>query len=560
MRRPAVHGAGQRLAVKVASLVAAFAPTAPGFGCPPLDLDAQTVARARQLARHIATEVQQRLADQSTLAIERTTLRLFGVTGATADGEPLANRLVADLHKAGLLAGGVARPFCRALAATGLDVQALAQAVAHGRVDLRAHAGALTPQAQAVGAQLAQRGVVRILARRHERTALIAQLGQGVQPLKYVIVASGNIHEDVVQARVAARQGADVIAVIRSTGQSLLDYVPEGETTEGFGGTFATQANFALMRRALDDVGAELGRYIRLCNYASGLCMPEIAAMGALERLDMMLNDALYGILFRDINMQRTLCDQRVSRRISALAGLIINTGEDNYLTTADAVDAAHTVVASMLINEALARQAGLQTDQLGLGHAMEIDPLRPDALLLEIAHAALIRHLFPGAPLKYMPPTKHMTGNIWRGHVQDALFNLVGVLTGQGIQLLGMMTEAMHTPHIHDRYLALESAQLVFGGAMGLGQELRVEPGGKLEARARQVLAEAVVLLDEIAREGLMTGLARGHFADIARSPTGGRGLDGVFVKDASYWDPTADAITQALIAHGQLPTETLP
>lgn len=64
------------------------------------------------------------------------------------------------------------------------------------------------------------------------------------------------------------------------------------------------------MRKALDDVGKELGRYIRLCNYCSGLCMPEIAAMGALERLDVMLNDVSYGILFRDINMQRTLCDQ----------------------------------------------------------------------------------------------------------------------------------------------------------------------------------------------------------------------------------------------------------
>ena len=29
------------------------------------------------------------------------------------------------------------------------------------------------------------------------------------------------------------------------------------------------------------------------------MCMPEIAAMGALERLDVMLNDAIYGILFR---------------------------------------------------------------------------------------------------------------------------------------------------------------------------------------------------------------------------------------------------------------------
>ena len=535
-------------------LVATFAPTPPGFGCPPLELDGATVARARTLAQQIAVDVQERLQNQSTVAIERTVLRLFGVTGATADGEPLANRVVAQLQAAGLLTQGVAQPFCQALVATGLDAQSLAQAVADGRVDLRAYVGERTAAAQQAGDSLAAGGVARIEARRKERQQLIGQLGQGVQPLKYVIVASGNIYEDVIQARVAARQGADVIAVIRSTGQSLLDYVPEGETTEGFGGTFATQANFALMRRALDEVGAEVGRYIRLCNYASGLCMPEIAAMGALERLDMMLNDALYGILFRDINMQRTLCDQRVSRRLSALSGIIINTGEDNYLTTADAVDAAHTVVASTLINEALARLAGLQTAQLGLGHAMEIDPLRPDALLLEIAHAALIRHLFPGAPLKYMPPTKHMTGNIWRGHVQDALFNFVGVLTGQGIQLLGMMTEAMHTPHIHDRYLALESAQLVFAGAMGLGSELRVEPGGKLEARARHVLDEALVLLDEIAQEGLMTSLSRGHFAEIARSPTGGRGLDGVFAKSTTYWDPTADAITAALIAHGQL------
>jgi beta-lysine 5,6-aminomutase alpha subunit len=37
---------------------------------------------------------------------------------------------------------------------------------------------------------------------------------------------------------------------------------------------------------------------IPLTNYCSGLCMPEIAAMGASERLEMMLNDALYGIIF----------------------------------------------------------------------------------------------------------------------------------------------------------------------------------------------------------------------------------------------------------------------
>jgi len=67
--------------------------------------------------------------------------------------------------------------------------------------------------------------------------------------------------------------------------------------------------------------------------------------------------------------------DQRYSRQIHARAGIIINTGEDNYLTTADAVEAAHTVTVSQLMNEYFAKEAGLRDWQLGLGHAFEINP-----------------------------------------------------------------------------------------------------------------------------------------------------------------------------------------
>ena len=71
-----------------------------------------------------------------------------------------------------------------------------------------------------------------------------------------------------------------------------------------------------------------------------------------------MLNDSMYGILFRDINPIRTFVDQRFSRQVHARAGIIINTGEDNYLTTADAVDAAHTVLGEAVT---LLRQIGGQ-------------------------------------------------------------------------------------------------------------------------------------------------------------------------------------------------------
>lgn len=217
------------------------------------------------------------------------------------------------------------------------------------------------------------------------------------------------------------------------------------------------------MRAALDEVGEEQHRYIRLCNYCSGLCMPEIAAMGALERLDVMLNDALYGILFRDINMQRTIVDQYFSRVINGYAGVIINTGEDNYLTTDDAITAAHTVLASQFLNEAFAKDAGMREEQMGLGHAFEMDPAVENTFLYELAQAQMAREIFPNAPLKYMPPTKFMTGNIFRGHIQDALFNMVTILTNQRLCLLGMMTEAIHTPFMSDRALSIENAQYIF-------------------------------------------------------------------------------------------------
>jgi beta-lysine 5,6-aminomutase alpha subunit len=379
----------------------------------------------------------------------------------------------------------------------------------------------------------------RILKNVEQRNTLIEKLGEGAKPYIYVIVATGNIFEDVIQAQAAARQGADIIAVIRTTGQSLLDYVPFGATTEGFGGTFATQENFRIMRKALDEIGEEVGRYIRLCNYCSGLCMPEIAAMGAIERLDVMLNDALYGILFRDINPQRTFIDQYFSRIINGFAGVIINTGEDNYLTTADAYEEAHTVLASDLINEQLALLAGIPEEQMGLGHAFEMEPDLENGFLYELAQAQMTREIFPKAPLKYMPPTKFMTGNIFKGHLQDALFNMISIWTKQGIQLLGMPTEAIHTPFMSDRFLAIENAKYIFNNMAAIGEEVEFKKGGIICKRAQLVLDEAIKLLKEIKQEGLFTTLEKGNFGNIKRPKTRGKGLQGVALKSIHYFNP---------------------
>ncbi|HNY44072.1 MAG: lysine 5,6-aminomutase subunit alpha [Bacteroidota bacterium] len=504
-----------------------------------LGLDQKKIESARQIAKNIADEVQDFVNQYTTVAVERSLCRLLGIDGVNSNDIPLPNVVIDQIQENKSLSEGILFFLGNAILETGLNPQQIAEKIANEdfnicKLPIRDKASiekAIMPYVNA--------SVEKIKKNVAIRNEYLSRLGEGSKPYIYVIVATGNIYEDAIQAQAAARQGADIIAVIRTTGQSLLDYVPYGATTEGFGGTFATQENFKIMRAALDEVGEEVGRYIRLCNYCSGLCMPEIAAMGAIERLDVMLNDALYGILFRDINQQRTIVDQYFSRVINGFAGVIINTGEDNYLTTADAYEQAHTVLASDLINEQLALLAGMPEEQMGLGHAFEMDPEMENGFLYELAQAQMTREIFPKAPLKYMPPTKFMTGNIFKGHIQNALFNVVSIWTQQGIQLLGMLTEAIHTPFISDRYLAIENAKYVFNNLKNIGDEVEFKENGIIQKRAQEVLNNAHALLSEIDKVGLFDALEKGLFADTKRSKTGGKGLAGVVQKSENYFNP---------------------
>jgi beta-lysine 5,6-aminomutase alpha subunit len=507
-----------------------------------LGLDFKRVECARRISASIASEVQAFVDGYTTVAVERTLCRLVGIDGIDKQQVPLPNVVTDRLKEAGVLSEGVLFYISNALVSTGLTPQQIAERISEESLDIAKIPVASKEERDNALNPYIESSIDVIKGKRERRERYIKTIGEGDKPYLYVIVATGNIYEDVIQAEAAARQGADIIAVIRTTGQSLLDYVPYGATTEGFGGTYATQENFRIMRSALDKTGEEIGRYIRLCNYCSGLCMPEIAVMGAFEGLDVMLNDALYGILFRDINMQRTLIDQYFSRIINGFAGIIINTGEDNYLTTADAYHQAHTVLASDLINEQLAILAGLPQEQMGLGHAFEMDPDLENGFLNELAQAQMTREIFPSAPLKYMPPTKFMTGNIFRGHIQDALFNIIGIWTKQGIQLLGMPTEAIHTPFMSDRYLSIENARYIFNNMKNLSDEIEFKTSGVIRKRAAFVLEEAISLLENIDRQGLFAALEQGIFADVKRPRNGGKGLEGVVYKGKNYTNPYID------------------
>jgi beta-lysine 5,6-aminomutase alpha subunit len=141
------------------------------------------------------------------------------------------------------------------------------------------------------------------------------------------------------------------------------------------------------------------------------------------------------------------------------------------------------------------------------------------------------------------------MTGDVFRGYLLDGFFNLAGALTGQGILLVGMMTEAVVTPWLSDRDLALQNVRYVMNAAGNLHEDFVPRPDGFIVQRAHRVLAESIDLLERIAdhEHGLLDAIADGTFGLMRRPADAGRGLEGVARKSAAYYNPA----TEILEAH---------
>ncbi|HEX7290677.1 MAG TPA: lysine 5,6-aminomutase subunit alpha, partial [Conexibacter sp.] len=238
-----------------------------------LRLDAGLVRSCRAAAARVAAQVAEATAGRSTVAVERTVTRMLGVDGVDPHDVPLPNALVDHVADFGGLDRGVAAWVGNAMVQTDRSAPEVAAAVGDGELSLHdlpwAEREAI--ERAVAGAHRATMSAMR--ARCAERDALREQLGEQPRPHRYVLTATGNVYEDRDHALAVAEAGGDIIAVIRSTAQSLLDYVPHGATTEGYGGTYATQENFRIMREALDEESQKLGRYVQLTNYSSGLCM-----------------------------------------------------------------------------------------------------------------------------------------------------------------------------------------------------------------------------------------------------------------------------------------------
>src|SRR5262245_20536773 len=105
-----------------------------------LSLDAAQVARCRKLAEEIARPVGEMISRHTTVGLERTVLRLLGVSGAVRqrDGSwfPEVNATVEGLRREGALAHGALHWFANGMIQKKMSASELGAAVAAGNVAL----------------------------------------------------------------------------------------------------------------------------------------------------------------------------------------------------------------------------------------------------------------------------------------------------------------------------------------------------------------------------------------------------------------------------------------
>ena len=171
-----------------------------------LGLDPTLINRARNAAAHVADDMDGFVAKRSTVAIERTALRLMGIDGVNEDDIPLPNLVVEAAQDANLLGDGISRVIARAVVATGRDPQVIAEAIADGDLRLDTLPDVDEATVREIGQDLAEEAAERIAQNVQLRNQRLADSQPRVEPLHYVIVATGNIYEDAVQAVTAARQ------------------------------------------------------------------------------------------------------------------------------------------------------------------------------------------------------------------------------------------------------------------------------------------------------------------------------------------------------------------
>jgi beta-lysine 5,6-aminomutase alpha subunit len=378
-------------------------------------------ARAAEMAGSIADEARER----TSLACERSVLRLFGVGGLDARGRPLAMEVVERFAQLGpaRLGGGIALPFAVAALEYDLQPQQLAQEVASGTVDFALEVELLQEPDRRSEAENATRRWLdaawdRFDANRTARSELRGLLGDPPAPWVGADLEPSTAGRAAAAASPLVARGLDVLRISvprdtelrRGLGQELDRSPDEEEPPQSPSGS---QRGLALLRAALDETATEAGRYVRLATRGLGLAAPDHAVVAGFERIDVLYLDPIESIIEFGIEPGRAFTDHLFALRSLARSGAVLALGP-GPLAVAPEISRGEPISPHTRSGRALALQAldlelslaaALPRERILLG-AMPADLLsEPQGLRSGLAEVELRRICFPGHGLVFEEP-----------------------------------------------------------------------------------------------------------------------------------------------------------
>ncbi len=363
-------------------------------------------------------------------------------------------------------------------------------------------------------------------------------------------IASGRFEDDIRRMRMAAWHGADHIMVIRTLGQSHFDGLIEG-TPEGVGGVPISRRQVRATRKALDLIEDEVGRPINFHSYVSGLAGPEMAALFAEEGVNGAHQDPQYNILYRNVNMVRSIVDSAVAKRLMADAGMLQIDGAHNANATArEAWNVAPELLVQHAINSLFSVKVGMKKSLVALSTVPPTAPPAPK-MKYDLPYAVALRDLFKGYRFRAQMNTRYATSDGAQANGLHFLDMIISRLTSADIQSTITSDEARNVPWHRYSVEAVGLAKQALTGMDGLRGMVKLDRDGKLGKSVREIKERAVLFMEEILEGGgYFEAVKRGFFVDsghyperagdgIRRDPQGGVGAGTVVRREKEYCAP---------------------
>ncbi|GHV29483.1 LuxR family transcriptional regulator [Spirochaetia bacterium] len=372
------------------------------------------------------------------------------------------------------------------------------------------------------------------------------------QPMPVITteIASGRFEDDIRRMRMAAWHGADHIMVIRTAGQSHIDGLMEG-TPQGVGGVPITRKQVRAQRKALDYIEEEVGRPINYHSYVSGVAGPEVAVMFAEEGINGAHQDPQYNVLYRNINMVRSMVDACESKKIMAWAKMAQIDGAHNANATArEAWKVMPELIVQHAINALFSAKVGIEKSNICLSTVPPTAPPAP-CVFMDLPYAVALRDFCGEYRMRAQMNTKYMEASARENTVTHVLNMLISKLTSADIQSTITPDEGRNVPWHMYNIEACDTAKQTFMGLDGLMDMVALKDDGPLREKAREIKERACLFMEEIVETGgYFKAVEEGFFVDsgcyperngdaIIRKSEAGVGADSIYERGKDYFAP---------------------